>query len=65
MMTYKQHYVLYLITIAIAIFILLGFFKFITDFSLENFQFLSIRNLVGMSLFYLAYRIYINQVDYY
>jgi len=64
-LTYKQNYVIYLITLAFAVFSFLGLFNFITQFRLESFPLLSVQNLIGIGLFYLAYRIYIRQVDYY
>ena len=64
-LTYKQNYLIYLVTLAFAVFSFLGVFDFITQFKLESFSLLSVQNAIGIGLFYLAYQIYRNQVDYY
>ena len=64
-LNYKQNYILYLIIIPLAVLILLGKFQFITNFRLEIMPFLSVKNLVGIFLFYMTFQIYRHQVDYY
>lgn len=63
--SYRQNYLIYLAVIALALAILLGWFKIITDFRLESTPFISVRNLVAFGLFYIVRQIYRRQVDYY
>lgn len=61
---YKVNYVIYLVVIGSTIAYFLGWFKFIMDFQLETFALLSVRNLIGIGLFFLAMKIFKRQVDY-
>ena len=64
-MSHRQNYVIYLITLALAISILLGWLEFITNFKLEQAAFISVRNIVAIGMFYIVRQIYRHQVDYY
>ena len=64
-LTYKNNTTLYLIALALAISSFLGLFDFITKFRLESLPLLSVQNLTGIGLIYIAVQIYKNQVDYY
>ncbi len=64
-LTYKQNYVVYLLTISLAFISLTEMFPSITEFRLESFPIASVKNLLGIGLFYLASQIYKRQVDFY
>lgn len=64
MLSYKANYIIYLVVIGATIAYFLSWFKFIMDFQLETFALLSVRNLIGIGLFYLASQIFKRQVDY-
>lgn len=63
--SYKQNYYIYLITLILGICYFWGAFPWLMNFRVEVMPLLTIRNLIGVGFFYLAYQIYRNQVDYY
>jgi len=62
MTNYKQRYIVYLFSIGMAILFFLNAFKPVMEFSLLDV--LSVKNLIGIGLFYTAIKIWKRQVDY-
>lgn len=62
--TYVTNYRIYLTSIALAAFFLVGWLDWFFSFSLESFPLASFRNIVAIGLFYVAIQAHKNQVDW-
>jgi len=63
-LSYKSNYAIYLIVLGATIAYLLGWLNFIMDFQLAIWSLLSVRNAIGIGLFYVAMQVFKRQIDY-
>ena len=63
-LTYKARHRIYLISLIVGIFFLFGLFPTIFNWELESFNWISIRNIAGIGLFYILSKLYKEQIDY-
>ena len=63
-LTYKARHRIYLISLLLSIAFLFGWFPIVLNWELESFNWISVRNISGIGLFYILIKRWKEQIDY-
>ena len=63
-LTYKARHRIYLISLLLSIAFLFGWFPNVLNWELESFNWISVRNISGIGLFYILIKLWKEQIDY-